>query len=931
MVAIRSRCRTRCGSRPSDFDLFGPELYGVKVKNSPSTKKKGGTPRAVIDPTSTDNELLSQVVEFYSLSLPKNAAAIDYLTKRGLNNGELMEEFQLGFADRSLGLVLPARNLKAGKELRQRLVTLGILRNSGHERCRGAATLPLFDEDGRVVQLYGRMVGHGLRRGVPLHTWLHPDKRGLFNLAAFASKSIVVTASLMDAITLWANGCRTVTAIHGVDGPTDELIAAIEKHETEKVLLAFRRNETGDAATEELAGKLNALGVEVLKVQLPLGVDVNEFAMSVKDAPKALGQVLRSAIWMGSGKGPELPAEPRAAEDRRATIAEPEQPFVKASDARAPVLHLAPAPPTAPSIPTEVKDEEVIILLGNRRYRIRGLERNTALDCLKVNVLVSKEREGAMHVDVFDLYSSKQRAAFITQAARELGEGEEAIRGDLARVLFKLEELQEQNLKKELEPQENAVTVSEEDTTAALELLKAPDLLDRVLADFEKCGLVGEADNKLVAYLASISRKLDEPLAIIVQSTSAAGKTSLMDAVLAFVPPEDRQEFSALTGQSLFYLGERGLAHKVLAIAEEEGASKATYALKVLQSEGGLSIASTGKDSNGRLVAQEYKVTGPVALFTSTTAVDLDAELANRCLLLTVNEEREQTRAIHQRQREAQTLEGLVARKEREEVLRLQQNAQRLLRPLAIVNPFAPKLTFLDGQTRTRRDHLKYLGLIKAVALLHQHQREVKLAKVGTNEVQYVEVTLADIAISNRLADSVLGRSLDEVPPHTRKLLLLVDEMVTKECEHLSIKRTDFRFTRRDAREHLGWSDTALKIHLRRLVELEYLARHRGHGRAVAFELLFDGRGKDGQPFMSGLLDLSTLGYTYDAERSGQTAHRSGCGQPLVSPRSGGGQGGENGDSPNGTVGLPTSEGSTDENARLGGINFPASYAPSEG
>ena len=126
--------------------------------------------------------------------------------------------------------------------------------------------------------------------------------------------------------------------------------------------------------------------------------------------------------------------------------------MVNISDARAPVLHLAPAPPTAPSIPTEVKDEEVIILLGNRRYRIRGLERNTALDCLKVNVLVSNEREGAMHVDVFDLYSSKQRAAFISQAARELGEGDEVIRADLARVLFKLEELQEQNLKKELEP-----------------------------------------------------------------------------------------------------------------------------------------------------------------------------------------------------------------------------------------------------------------------------------------------------------------------------------------------------------------------------------------------------------------------------------------------------------------------------------------------
>ena len=47
-----------------------------------------------------------------------------------------------------------------------------------------------------------------------------------------------------------------------------------------------------------------------------------------------------------------------------------------------------------------------------------------------------------------------------------------------------------------------------------------------------------------------------------------------------------------MTGQSLFYLGESDLAHKVLAIAEEEGASRAAYALKLLQSEGELSIAS---------------------------------------------------------------------------------------------------------------------------------------------------------------------------------------------------------------------------------------------------------------------------------------------------------------------------------------------------
>ena len=111
-------------------------------------------------------------------------------------------------------------------------------------------------------------------------------------------------------------------------------------------------------------------------------------------------------------------------------------------------------------------------------------------------------------------------------------------------------------------------------------------MLDRILADFTRCGVVGEETNKLIGYLAATSRKLDAPLAVMVQSSSAAGKSSLMEAVLAFMPEEDKVQYSAMTGQSLFYMGAMDLKHKILALAEEEGAARASYALKLLQSEG---------------------------------------------------------------------------------------------------------------------------------------------------------------------------------------------------------------------------------------------------------------------------------------------------------------------------------------------------------
>ena len=359
--------------------------------------------------------------------------------------------------------------------------------------------------------------------------------------------------------------------------------------------------------------------------------------------------------------------------------------------------------------------------------------------------------------------------------------------------------------------------------------MKDPQLLDHILADFSRCGVVGEETNKLIGYLAATSRKLEAPLAVMVQSSSAAGKSSLMEAVLAFMPAKDKVQYSAMTGQSLFYMGAMDLKHKILALAEEEGAARASYALKLLQSEGVLSIASTGKDpETGKLVTHEYHVEGPVMIFSTTTAIDHDEELLNRCLTLGVDESREQTRAIHQLQRQKRTLEGLFARQGKAQILKQHQNAQCLLKPLAVRNPYADALTFPDERTRLRRDHEKYLTLIDTIALLHQHQRVLRTAQHEGQTIEYVEVTLDDIEVANRLAHEALGRSLDELSPQTRRLLDLVSAMVEQRCRAQHISRAEHRFSRRDVREYCGWSDFQVKMHMHKLEELEHVLVHRG-------------------------------------------------------------------------------------------------------
>ena len=299
-----------------------------------------------------------------------------------------------------------------------------------------------------------------------------------------------------------------------------------------------------------------------------------------------------------------------------------------------------------------------------------------------------------------------------------------------------------------------------------MEFLLDPDMMDRILRDFDRCGVVGEETNKLTCYVAAISRKLDDPLAVAIQSSSAAGKSSLMEAVLDFVPEEERVQYSAMTGQSLFYMGEADLSHKILAVAEGEGAERASYPLKLLQSEGKLTIASTGKDPHsGRHVTHEYHVEGPVMIFLTTTAIQVDEELLNRCLVLTVDEEREQTRAIHRLQNESQTLEGLLAREDRQRILKLHRNAQRLLRPLQVVNPYAPQLTFPEspdadaaGFAQISHDH-QFSCLLKAVP-----KKDLTRMCIAAKKIYYIRVDLDDIAVTNRLVRAALGRSLDELP-----------------------------------------------------------------------------------------------------------------------------------------------------------------------
>jgi len=912
------------------FELLkSGKLSALSGPASGAPVKKSTVPRldSPLSADANDATLLREVLGYYHERLPENPAALAYLQKRGIKDQEAIEAFKIGFADRTLGLRLPNNQRKEGAAIRERLQRLGILRDTGHEHLRGRIVFPVIAENGELGTVYGRAIDEKGKHD--RHLFLPGPQRGIWNPSALRSSEIILTEGIIDALTFWCAGLRNVMTGFSAKAVPEELLDALLAAKVARVFIAFDRDQAGDKGAEEAAVQLMARGVECRRVLFPHGQDANEYARQVQPAAKSLGLLLNAAAWMGKGKlSAQAAPAPSSLAAKAAELAAEPVPEVKhgTSEAAKEKTTVASVPPPSASVSQPalaLNGEHWFLTLDDREYRIGGLEKTLGTDGLKIalRVLVGQESPGGsprFHLDCLDLARDADRRRFVERAAEETGLHADLLKRDLGRLLLAVEQTQGE-LARPARPGPSIVALTPELHAAALAFLRNPNLWDLIPEHAALCGIAGEKTNVLVGYLAAVSRLLERPIMIILQSSSSAGKTTLMDAILAFIPPERRIKYSAMTGQALFYMGGADLAHKILAIVEEEGAEKASYALKLLQSEGELTIASTGKDPHtGRMETQEYHLQGPVMIFLTTTSHTINDELENRALILTVDESREQTERIHALQREARTEAGLERKAKRDELLALHRAAQSLLQPLPVLNPYSTKLRFLSDRLRTRRDHEKYLLLIDSLALLFQHQRERKV--IAGRE--HVVATLEDIARANELAHEVLGRGLDDMPPQARRLLGLIQQMQKDRAGKLGapargrVQGPSPCWRRRDLRAFSGWSDTALKVHLGRLVELEYVLASRDpeHLNGQLYELMFDGDLSAAKPHLSGLIDVEALRkYAYEQNRSGVNGDRPGVGQPLVRGQSGVGQGGENADSSS-ENGAP--EAKPDENAR---------------
>ena len=755
-------------------------------------------------------KLLQRVAAFYARTLPKDRAGLNYLKGRKLDEPGMLEVFQVGYANGTLLNVLP----KSG-EIIDGLKALGVLNDKGREHFRGCVTVPIFGcsphgPTGNIVGIYGRRIADG----EPRHLYLPGPRRGVWNgAAAKTNQTLFITEAVLDGLSLWQAGFKNVVAMYGTNGWTADHETLLRENGTTEIYLCLDNDEAGGACTQQLKEKLLAEGHHAEGRPLVKSVHVIQWPEGVKDANDF---------------------------------------FFSRSVADFEALVKSANPQTEQRSETSARfgDEEITLTpdgfvasYGGRRYELRAIERPNAA---RLRASVKAVHEGRFHIDMVDFYLSRSRRVFIGEAARLFRETAEVVEADVNRLIGQLEAYAQ---KQQSETTGPVVLLNDAEKAEALKLGRQSGLVDEILRDMERLGMIGEDINKLMGYVVMSSRKMDDPLALLVLSGSGAGKSHLQDTVLSLCPDEDLIKLTSLTGQALFYKGEDSLRHKVLAVEEEAGASEAHYAIRNLISAKKLVIESTIKNAlTGKLETQVNTVHGPTAVFQTTTNPQTDAETRSRFILVSVDESPEQTRAILEAQRQSHTLEGWRKRSLRTATIGRHQAFQRLLKPVRVVNPFEPLLSYPDDRMLVRRDHPKYLHLILAVTFLHQLQRPVKHDEcIG----DYIETTLDDVAIANDIAHRLFGHSLDDLSQPGRDLLeLICDYAASAGAQSGKAAREKVgagstlaggaaTFTRRELREAFKWGDTRLRTHLDELVQMEYITPLSGRfGQTFRYQLV---------------------------------------------------------------------------------------------
>ncbi len=451
---------------------------------------------------------------------------------------------------------------------------------------------------------------------------------------------------------------------------------------------------------------------------------------------------------------------------------------------------------------------------------ILGGIKTNKLENLRITISIQKLKNNNVLRHTLDLYNDNQVEKFVRKVAERLEIGTSVVRRTLQEVTKELENyrfLLIEQYEASMMPYRKELSASER--RSATDFLKRKDLLLKTNELIGKSGVIGEQTNRLLMYLIFTSRKTNNPLHCISLGSSGVGKTHLQSKVGELMPQEDKIEMTVLSANAFYYFNRTELQHKIILIEDLDGAEAVLYPLRELQSKKRITKTVVHKDARGNTKTIHLTVEGPVSVAGCTTQESIYEDNSNRNFLLYIDESEEQDYRIMNYQR---LISAGKINEEQEHTSRdLLQNAQRILKSIKVINPFAEFLELPKSVFKPRRTNSHYLQFIEAITFYKQYQREQHVNE-ETGEV-FIQTTIEDIQEANELIQEVLLRKSDLLNGACRQFFESLKAYLKKENQTI--------FTNAEIRRTLRINPSNQKRYMLQLQLAELVQRAKGDKR----------------------------------------------------------------------------------------------------
>jgi DNA primase len=602
--------------------------------------------------------VLTKVFTYFKVSLPRTKKAVDYLHGRSIN----YQVHEIGY--NSGGLHGESKNY----HLVESMVKYGLLKPRAAQGymvwAKDCVIFPLRNKENKIVSLYGRSV---INNDDSRHFYLQ-SREGLYpHYPKAETTRLIITESIIDAASLLQQRAIAdqyeILSLYGTNGLMEEhLQAIVSLQHLQEIIFMLDGDDAGRAAVQKYYGTLGNLlpHITITNVELPEGEDVNSL-LQTHEHPEVLLHLIEQREPVAQSKADDF--------------------FLSTENKnQQPVKAVAAALPKQNTLNTT--NAELLLYDDNDLYiEVLGGIRITGLDRMKVTLkILHKETTQLPIWHSLDLYQHDKREQLVNHVADAFDIGTTVVNNTIAELIKSLEDYRLQKIESLQKKSEAQPEMTAAQRQAAITELQKPNLLNRTSEIIALSGIVGETTNSLIAYLVYCTRKQQIPLHVMFLGSSGSGKTYLQEKISELIPDEDKIEITQITENALYYFKQHELKHKLILIEDLDGALTVFYPLRELQTKRRISKTVTLKDSKGNLKTITLTVEGPVCVSGCTTKEKIYEDNANRCLLLYIDQSKEQDKRITEYQ--TRSASGEINKEREQQYRELFKNMQRVLEPI---------------------------------------------------------------------------------------------------------------------------------------------------------------------------------------------------------------------------------------------------------